>query len=363
MSRGLPKAPSTREDFRIGIICALTLEAGMVEMALDKEWKEEGILYGSSPNDPTTYTPGLLASHNVVLAYCPTMGANAAAQVASSLMLSFTGIKIIFVVGICGAVPTYLNQGERQEVVLGDCMISTAVIQFDLGERGPAGFREADGLEALGRSSARIRGFMNKIQTPINRSKLTKNLRVHLQALQDAEPKRISYPGTQNDRLFRPTYIHTHCAPGGLCKMCEPKLGICRESCENLGCDDQYLENRERSRNDTFPEIHVGYFGASNGMLESGVERDELARTKNIIAFEMEGSGTWDVCSTVIIKAACDYADSHINKKWQTYAAAVAAAGLKAFLQELEFPDDRKPEGNTIYIQHDFDQTDRLSGN
>jgi hypothetical protein len=33
-----------------------------------------------------------------------------------------------------------------------------------------------------------------------------------------------------------------------------------------------------------------------------------------------------------VIKGACDYADSHKNKVWQRYAAATAAACMKAFL-------------------------------
>lgn len=50
----------------------------------------------------------------------------------------------------------------------------------------------------------------------------------------------------------------------------------------------------------------------------------------------MEASGVWDVYLTIVVKAACDYADSHKNKKCQRYAAAVAAAGLKAILLEID---------------------------
>lgn len=54
----------------------------------------------------------------------------------------------------------------------------------------------------------------------------------------------------------------------------------------------------------------------------------------------------------MVIKAACDYANSHKNKKWQSYAAAVAAAGLKAFLQQLQFPDEEEesPTGKAILL-------------
>jgi nucleoside phosphorylase len=48
----------------------------------------------------------------------------------------------------------------------------------------------------------------------------------------------------------------------------------------------------------------------------------------------MEGAGVWDAFPCVVIKGVCDYADSHKNKKWQGYAAATAAACMKAFLKE-----------------------------
>jgi hypothetical protein len=58
-----------------------------------------------------------------------------------------------------------------------------------------------------------------------------------------------------------------------------------------------------------------------------------VAREK-VIAFEMEGAGAWDYLPTVVIKSVCDYADSHKNKEWQGYAAATAAACVKALLEE-----------------------------
>jgi nucleoside phosphorylase len=48
----------------------------------------------------------------------------------------------------------------------------------------------------------------------------------------------------------------------------------------------------------------------------------------------MESAGVWDNFPCVVIKGVCDYADSHKNKKWQGYAAATAAACMKAFLKE-----------------------------
>jgi nucleoside phosphorylase len=53
----------------------------------------------------------------------------------------------------------------------------------------------------------------------------------------------------------------------------------------------------------------------------------------------MEGAGVWEHHPTIVIKAACDYADSHKNKEWQDYAAAMAAACLKVLLREWFVPN------------------------
>ena len=71
--------------------------------------------------------------------------------------------------------------------------------------------------------------------------------------------------------------------------------------------------------------------------------RDRIAKTKSVIAFEMEGVGVWDHFPSVVIKGVCDYADSHKNDQWHYYAASTAAACMKAFLKEWT-AEDRFPE-------------------
>lgn len=143
----LPPRPRSRHDFRIAIVCALTREAETVELILDKDWSKESPNYGKAPRDHNTYTTGVIAGHNIVLVYMSGMGSNKAAAAANQLQMSFTGIELIFLVGICGAVRVHPVTGE--EIVLGDCIISRAVIQYDLGRLGPGDFERKTDLDGL----------------------------------------------------------------------------------------------------------------------------------------------------------------------------------------------------------------------
>jgi nucleoside phosphorylase len=46
----------------------------------------------------------------------------------------------------------------------------------------------------------------------------------------------------------------------------------------------------------------------------------------------MEAAGLMNDFPCLVIRGICDYADSHKNKEWQGYAAAVAAAYAKELL-------------------------------
>lgn len=338
----LSSPPRTRNEFYVGIICALPLEAEFVEFMLDKCWENEGMRYGKAAGDQNAYTMGVIGGHNVVLAYMPGMGSSSAAVVAAGLRSSFPQIKLALVVGICGATP--IHTITKEEIFLGDCIISTAVIQYDFGRQYPGGFSRKKSVEdSLGRASPEIRALNQKLTTPLNRKRVIKQLGYYLTALQSGAPK-ATYPGESRDRLYEPSYIHGHKSPNETCEKCLMDIGTCSRDCDELKCDLNHLSTRKRfhakeaiNSSDApghLPAIHFGRFGSANTVMKSGTDRDRIAKTDEIIAFEMEGAGVWDQFSTVVIKAVCDYADSHKNKEWQIYAAASAAACMKAFLDE-----------------------------
>jgi hypothetical protein len=126
--------------------------------------------------------------------------------------------------------------------------------------------------------------------------------------------------------------------------------------CAELKCDGnqqvmrarlqqaQSCTTQEEAAEAQKPAIHFGLTASGDLVMKSGYHRDAIAAKERVIAFEMEGPGVWDNFPTVVIKGVCDYADSHKNKKWQRYAAATAAACMKAFLNEWRV-SDRSSQG------------------
>jgi nucleoside phosphorylase len=356
-----PNRPRDRKGFEIALICALPIESDAVEASFDEFW-EEDYTYGKAPGDQNTYTLGRIGNHNVVLAFMPGMGKGHSASVAASFRSSFEGVKLGLVVGICGGVPR-AEHGE--EILLGDVIISTGLVQYDFGRQFSDQFIRKDTLQDnLGRPNMEIRGFLAKLGGLRGRTRLRNNTSTHLADLCMKEGFEGSrYPGPEEDKLYQATYRHKHQdrADCGICAQCEGKndavCGVALESsCAELKCDDnqQVMRNRlkqarscttqEEAAKAQMPAIRFGLIASGDQVMKSGYHRDEIAAKEKVIAFEMEGAGVWDNFPTVVIKGVCDYADSHKNKKWQKYAAATAAACMKAFLKDWRV-SDRSSQG------------------
>ena len=340
--------PYDRNDFGIGVICALTLEADAVFAVFDGIWDMEE--YGKASNDINAYTAGRIGNHNVVLAHLPGMGKSSAASVATGLRHSFPNIRLCLVVGICGGVPTHLETGD--EILLGDVIISKGMVEYDFGRQLPNGVARKDAPgDNLCRPSEELRAFFQKIEGVLARQKLQKNTRLHLEEICGKKDfEKSKYPGATEDKLYQSSYRHKHqdSPDCDVCAKCESDdHNTCNKaldlSCPQLKCDDGNLVSRRRLSSREGPQIHFGRFASGDLVMKSGSHRDNIANKENVIAFEMEGAGVWERFPSVVVsKAVCDYADSHKNKKWQGYAAASAAACTKAFLKEWIVAD--KPE-------------------
>jgi nucleoside phosphorylase len=352
--------PRGRRSFKVAIICALPLEAERVRYVFDKCWEDEGKHYGKSEGDQNAYTTGVIGKHNVVLAHMAKMGSVNASAVAAGLRSSFPGIQLALVVGICGAAPVHPHTHE--EILLGDIIVSTSVIQYDFGRQYPNGFHRKRGVEdSLRRASLEIQSFISMLQVRQNRTRLTRNLAALLQSegFQDAMPD-AEYPGASQDKFYEASYIHRHRLDVS-CDKCSGDGENCSKSCDEVGCEHARLILRNRHslprtkdlllHPDNTPFIHFGRFGSANTVMKSGEDRDRIVQCDEVAAFEMEAAGVWDQYPTMVIKAACDYADSHKSKDWQGYAAAMAAACLKVFLGEWSVIDEVADEGEFFHVQ------------
>ncbi|KAI3326741.1 hypothetical protein HD806DRAFT_488058 [Xylariaceae sp. AK1471] len=309
-----PLRPSTCHDFEIAIICALPLEADAVEALFDKHWNNSQP-HDVACGDPNAYTAGVVGRHNVVLVHMPGMGKVNAAAVAAYCRTSFPNIKLAVVVGVCGAVPL---SPDGNEIVLGDVIISDGVVQYDIGRRFPDRFVRKDTLlDSLSRPNAKIRALLAKLKGRHTLNILRDKITRYLNMIQCDPELAAQYPGVTYDRLFETTYHHI--AEG--------------RACDEGGCNGPLVPRNRLKQGNPQPAVHIGLIASGDTVMRSGEERDAIAKQECVLGFEMEGAGVWDSFPCVVIKGVCDYADSHKTKSWQRYAAATAAACMKAFLE------------------------------
>jgi nucleoside phosphorylase len=297
-----------RDDYTVGWVCALSVELAAAQEMLDEEHDTPP----SDAHDTNIYTCGRVGEHNVVIACLPEgqTGTNSAAAVAVQMKMAFPSTRFILMVGIGGGVPS-----EEADIRLGDVVVSKphkvhgGVVQYDSGKATPSGFERT--------------GSLNTPPTVLLNA--VANLRAkHMRGrgrLAEYLSKLDSLPGFTReaagpDALFNAAYDHKKGA------------ATCKE------CDTGYLADRELRRPDLV--VHYGTIASGNQVIRSAVERDKLsAELGGVLCFEMEAAGLMNSFPCLVIRGICDYADSHKSKRWQSYAAATAAACAKEVLSVI----------------------------
>src|SRR5438034_8525340 len=142
----MPSVSLSNEDYTVGWICALPLEAAAATAMLDEIHEEP---QKRLSNDHNVYTLGRICEHNVVIACLPAgvYGTSPAATVAAQLLLSFQSIRVGLMVGIGGGVPS-----AERDIRLGDVVVSKpgrtfgGVVQYDRGKTAEAKFERIGSL-------------------------------------------------------------------------------------------------------------------------------------------------------------------------------------------------------------------------
>ncbi|KAI0802623.1 nucleoside phosphorylase domain-containing protein [Xylaria sp. FL0064] len=290
-------------DYTVGWICALHIEMAAAKCMLHNV--HEGL--GKSSDDSNTYIFGSICGHNIVIACLPAVGygTNNAAIVASHMRRTFPSIRTFLMVGIGGGAP------GRVDIRLGDVVVSTGVIQYDMGKTIQQGQFRATGVTRQPSPTLMTAVSAIRAHHEIAASKIP----FILSRMREQYPSMGEYTDRESlqDFLFDSAYDH----PATL------------ESCAD--CDRSRLVRRP-SRSNNNPVLHYGIIASGNQVMKHARTRDRVAEEFDAICFEMEAAGLMDSFQCLVIRGICDYSDSHKNKEWQKYASATAAAYTKELL-------------------------------
>ncbi|KAE8152033.1 hypothetical protein BDV25DRAFT_138297 [Aspergillus avenaceus] len=306
------KTPPALDEYQVGWICALPIEAAAAQEMLDEEF---GVVEVQDNADPNVYTLGRIGKHYVVIAcLAGKYGATSAMMVASNMMRTFSkSLHVGLMVGIGGAIPSAIN-----DIRLGDIVVSYpvgkcgGVLQYDLGQFS------VDGEPKFNMSfNSPPRLFLAAVDQM--RSTVLREDPIYPSYIQQAvrrnKQTRRSFgcPDLQYDRLFQIHYEHVSAMA----------------NCE--GCLVEWEVERS-IREDSEPQVHYGIIASANTVIKHGETREKIRIATNALCFEMEAAGLMQDFPCIVIRGICDYSDSHKNKQWQGYAALAAAAYAKEML-------------------------------
>ena len=258
-------------------------------------------------NDDNNYTLGSIGPHKIVIACLPAAqyGSIEAANVWTNLTRTFPEIRAGLMVGVGGGAPS-----GRNDIRLGDVVVGTRVMPYELGKLVPGGCVQRTAIWArphhwLGTLVSKLRS-KHELQSNCIPSILQEKL---------ARRPDYQHPGLPDD-LFIAQYDHNN-----------------SESSDCSRCDQSKMISRP-SRESTEPKIYYGGIASGDKVVKDGQARDSLSQKLDAICFEMESAGLMGTLPCLPVRGVCDYSDSHKNKAWQRYAAATAAAYARELLLE-----------------------------
>ncbi|OGM46557.1 hypothetical protein ABOM_004619 [Aspergillus bombycis] len=313
----MPSSSRTYDDYTVGWICALHIELTAAMAVLD-------VVHPSLPprdGDDNHYTLGQIGLHNVAVACLPAgqTGTTSAATVATQMRATFGSIGVGLLVGIGGGVPSDLHDIRLGDVVVGMPGVrSGGIIQYDFGKTVAEGKFVHTGY--LNTPPVALLTAMNTLRA---RLELSGDGQV-LKTLSPNLPDSFSKPSSAPDQLFQAEYGHV--AGAYTCQECDSSEEVVREK-----------------RPHPSPIIHYGTIASGNEVMRDGRTRDKLRDEYDVLCFEMEAAGLMNTFPCAVVRGICDYADSHKNKRWQSYAAATAAVYARDLLIILDSTASAKP--------------------
>ncbi|KAK5747555.1 hypothetical protein LTR17_000198 [Elasticomyces elasticus] len=309
--------------YTVAWIAPLVHERAAGESMFDEE-HDEPEDFEQNASDINAYSWGRMGKHKVVIASLPSAeyGTNAAATVAQALRSSLPHVRIGLLVGIGAGIPGEQYGPDdklelRRPIQLGDVAVSLpgngtgGVIQFDL-----VAIKDSGGSVVIEQ-----RGWLNSSPQAV-RTALTALRAKH-------ERMGVTVESTIEGAFTRYSNMEkTYCHPG-LVEQPEAR----RPDIYHTRDGTRILREPRKT-----PSIHYGVVASSNKLVKSARARDTIMEELqgiDPICIEMEAAGLMNSFPCLVIRGICDYADEHKNDYWQKYAAMVAAAYAKEYLQSV----------------------------
>lgn len=293
--------------YTIGWIVAIETEFSASATFFDEEHDNVDTV----DSDKNLYLFGSTGTYNVVMASLPKgrIGTNPAASAIGDMARSFPNLRFVVMVGIAGGAPTAHNDIRLGDVVVGVPGSGQGGVRHcDFGvSRQNADFKEYGHLNG---PPTKVLGAIARLQTKHTRRGHDFEKRIAANLNENFRMK-SKYSRPKADVLYKPDCEH----PTG------KNISLCSITCPS----ESILERTERNEDDLI-RVHYEVVASGNRKIEGALYRDKYAEEANILCFEMKAAGIMNRFPCLIIRGICDYANTHINKDWQGFAAMAAAA-------------------------------------
>lgn len=296
-------------DYTVAWLAPLQVEALAAIHMLDKI--HEGH-FEIERGDDYVFTAGDINGHNVIIATFPgdhDYGVGSAAALASQVRKTFRNLWIGLLVGVAAGLPRH-----DRDIRLGDVIVgvgngdNAGIVSYGLGKETEEGFQVLHNGHQP-KTETIIRSAIRKIE--LHSAVRGNTFLQYYDKFKDLEHDNWNFldPGPERDELYQVVkvgdIVETRLVPR------IPRTGS------------------KRTR------VWYGSIGSGDRLMKNAQKRDELRDRFNLIGLEMEGAGIMSTIPVGVIRGVSDYGDGHKSKKWQPYAAAMAAAYAKQVLYTI----------------------------
>lgn len=310
--------------YTIALFCVTEEEGQLVRAILDRRHE--------APRDLHTYSgtyyaygeiDGRHGVHHVVVIRSRKAGKAALMTAAAkdSLKSNFPNLEHAFVIGISGGLS---RPGSAKSVYKGDVVVAKsvygkdAIIEYDLAVMRSS--FDAQPKDHADKTTAELDSCFDRWYEDYKDGK-NESVQTILESLVERDEEYYA-PDAENDFRFLPEQTH------------RGEQGDCS------GCRRFYSGGRARKtqkQGNCYPlRVHRGMVLTGSSLIRSTHERERITSIyPEALCVDMESAVLMDSWHPLIIRGISDYADSHYDYDWVSYASATAAAVAKSIIQTL----------------------------